>query len=66
MRNIPTNISLQDWEDYCGQFGCSVYTHTSGAKYIHDNMDTGRIDLWHLTDYIVSSVCAGVIWLIKR
>ena len=66
MRNIPENLSLQEWEDYYGQLGQKVKTHKSGAKYVHDNMDVGREDLYHLTDYLVSSVSGGTIWLVKR
>ena len=66
MKNIPDYISLENWADYYGQFGRIVEKHESGCVYVIDNIDIGRRELWHLTDYLVSSVIGGTIWLIKR
>jgi hypothetical protein len=37
-----------------------------GTRYIPDRQYPNQWDLSHLSDFIVSSVVAGTIWLIKR
>lgn len=56
-------MSLQEWSN---RFNVPVGVHATGSRYVPDEYREGRAFLWCLTDYIVSSVTAGTIWLIQR
>lgn len=40
----------------------------NGATGVSDTPQIGvwRVDLWHLSDYVVTSVSGGVVWLAPR
>jgi hypothetical protein len=50
--------------DCIKEYGLSYETY-SNAYIVHVDK-FAPIALWHCTDYVVSSVVAGCIWLIKR
>src|SRR5688500_11101767 len=58
-------MTLQEWSD---KTGVLVKTHESGAKVIPQVCipDEEHWRLWKLTDYAVSSVTGGSVWLVKR
>lgn len=59
---MTNSMKLRDWEDfYSSRIVNQLFT---GQKYIIDNTEFGRTNLWHLIDYNVSSVSGGCIWLI--
>jgi hypothetical protein len=44
-----------------------INTHAAGGKWIPDGMPNPyRRELWSLSDYLVSSVTGGTIWLTPR
>lgn len=54
-------MTLADWAD---KYGYNVYDH-DGCKlvpYFH----AGHPELYNLIDYLVSSVCAGTVYLVRR
>lgn len=63
-------MTLADWEK---KSPLTVGTHKTGARWVpddfpnalHDEHDL-RWELWHLSDYRVSSVSGGTIWLIPK
>lgn len=55
--------TLSQWET---ENDATAYTAIGGAKYIHDCNLADRKGLWRLSDYCVSSIAAGVIWLVRR
>lgn len=63
-------MTLSDWEAMADKHGgCKSYSHPAGCRYIHQprGLPDGLFrELWHLSDYLVSSVACGVIWLRPR
>lgn len=60
------NITLEQWSQ---RYSVVVGTHDSGCRYVMDEFPScneARTHLFRLTDYIVSSIVAGTIWLVKR
>lgn len=59
-------FSLAEWEHMTKFY---VKHHDNGAVSLADSRhinSTWRWELFHLTDYVVSSVTAGTIWLVVR
>ena len=57
-------MTLNEWKQ---KWDYVVTTHSSGAMVLPDDLVCGaRSELWHLSDYVVSSVTGGSVWLIKR
>ena len=60
-------MTLFEWEVKTGVY---VGSHDSGARWVPGSTlrmtDTARRRLWHLDDYLVSSVMGGTIWLVRR
>ena len=61
-------MTLEQWQN---RYGVPIGNHYIGAEhylYIHRDYinDVNRWDLYHLTDFAVSSLCAGVAWLARR
>jgi hypothetical protein len=57
-------MTLSEWKEQSGHY---VGDHKSGAKWIPANMPLPlHWELYHLTDYVVSSITGGSIWLVKR
>ena len=58
-------MTLQQWAD---QHNIVVGQRPdNGPTYVTFPMDSNvRAELFHLTDFIVSSVTGGVIWLVKK
>ena len=57
-------MTLREWTS---KWDYKPGTHESGAVYLVDDLVCGaRVELFHLSDYTVSSVTAGVIWLTKN
>lgn len=55
-------MTLRDWIE---QYQRVVHLLPGETGWLPDYIGPGRAELWHLTDYIVSSVCGGSIWLIR-
>ena len=56
-------MTLTEWEMKYSRF---VRKHKNGQYHIPDFVGNERADLFHLSDYIVSSVTGGTIWFIPR
>jgi hypothetical protein len=60
-------MTLQEWSK---AKGILVRRNDSGGTYVlatlysHQTVDTR--ELWHLSDYVVSTVSGPVVWLVKR
>lgn len=55
-------MTLIQWAE---RYGEMVLRHgTTGAMYVMPKNQAGRWDLFHLTDYRVSSVSGPVYWLV--
>lgn len=58
-------MTLHEWEQQSGE---TTHLHPSGARWIAYaslSMDDYR-ELFHLSDYLVSSVIGGTVWLVPR
>ena len=56
-------MTLREWT---AKWDYKPGTHKSGATYLVDDLVCGaRSELFHLSDYAVSTVVAGTIWLVK-
>jgi hypothetical protein len=54
--------------EFCTFTKVAAKPHKSGALTMYDSQVL-REDRWalhHLTDYVVSSIAAGTIWLVER
>jgi hypothetical protein len=59
-------VTFEEWQE---KYLVSYEEHESGIITIPDNHVGGgekRVQLYELSDYIVSSVEAGAIWLVRR
>lgn len=57
-------LTLSQWAKQSGE---SIHTHDNGSTYVHaPENDYAYRELFNLVDYRVSSVVAGVIWLVKQ
>lgn len=57
-------FSLAEWEHMTEHY---IKHHDNGAVSLADTVPTAwRWELFHLTDYVVSSITAGTIWLAAR
>ena len=57
-------MTLQEWVE-----SHKRYVHHDDRHqfpYVIDDLQTGRADLWHLDDHVVTSVSGGSIWLMPR
>ncbi|OFV89548.1 MAG: hypothetical protein A3J75_05065 [Acidobacteria bacterium RBG_16_68_9] len=54
-------MTLREWSE---KYGIDM----RGAFWVPDTFtrEATRAELWSLTDYTVSSVVGGVVWLVKR
>lgn len=57
------NQTLHEW---CLANHVTAYEHGTGAYYIPDRDYANRWELFHLSDFVVSSVRAGTIWLVRK
>jgi hypothetical protein len=47
--------------------GATVHTHGNAVWVVDDRrIEHARTQLWDLTDYVVSSVSGGSVWLVPR
>ena len=63
---LPTEftMTLKEWSE---QTGIKIITYESGCMCVANRFPVREgWELFHLTDYCVSSNVAGTIWLIKR
>jgi hypothetical protein len=61
----PEKLTLEEWASRYNRFIERAYCKP--AMIVHDDrFDESRRELFHLSDYLVSSVCAGTIYLIPR
>lgn len=60
-------MNLQEW---LTDTDTTLIDHRKGIKCFADNLDSLDQemihDLWHLNDYVVSSIRLGIVWLSKR
>lgn len=59
-------FTLKEWEHMTKFY---AKQHESGAYVLPDSThinNTWRWELFHLKDYVVSSITAGTIWLVSR
>jgi len=57
-------MTLQEWST---KFNVVVNQHPNGASYVPITINNSSyMELWHLSDYLVSSIQAGTIWLVPR
>jgi hypothetical protein len=57
------DMTLQDWSKMTGVLPTHPTTEKGAVSVIVDNPPS---ELWHLSDYVVSSVSGPVVWLLKR
>ena len=56
-------MTLREWQD---KWDYIIGTSQTGAMFVTNDLVCGaRSELFHLSDYAVSSVVAGTIWLVK-
>ena len=56
-------MTLKEWTD---KWDYVVGVKANGAVYVDENLVcVAREELFHLSDYVVSSVVAGTIWLVR-
>jgi hypothetical protein len=65
---LRSNERIFDLAEWHLMTNIYVKQHPSGAVSLPDQhlSDYWRWELFHLTDYVVSSVTAGTIWLVER
>ena len=59
-------MTLAEWEE---AYNHTAYSHPTGARYVHDRLagnDKTSWDMFHLSDYVVTSLTGGCYWLVKR
>jgi len=62
MGELQHSMTLDEWQQQTGHY---VGTHPRGAKFVSITVFS-KWELFHLTDYVVSSCSAGVYWLVPR
>lgn len=59
-------MKLKQWSEKTGIKATTPTTETNAVSVVVDQQHEDRPKLWHLTDYLVSSQCGVVVWLIPR
>lgn len=61
------SITLAEWSKETGILPTHPTTEKQAVSVVIDHMHDGRSnDLWRLSDYVVSSCCGIVVWLLPR
>jgi len=58
-------MTLQEWERANGE-RTMLHHPGLGARFIYYGINPNRKELWHLSDWRVTSVSGGTIWLLPR
>jgi hypothetical protein len=59
-------ITLAEWCTRTQVLPTHPTTERGAVSVVLDHTHPGRSDLWHLADYVVSSVSGVVVWLLPR
>lgn len=59
-------MTLSEWSSRTGILPTHPTTERSAVSLCVDQLHADRSELWHLADYVVSSVSGPVVWFVPR
>jgi len=59
-------MTLAEWSESTGILPTTPTTESGAVSVVIDHEHQNRAQLWHLTDYAVSSVSGVVVWLVPK